>query len=267
MTTQYTAGSFTKNFSWNTSYKRLHKAIANGFSAGLEPTTRDEWRKHSNIGDKDRELIPMNFFLYSSPGANGDYLMVDRLVEEAQKPYDDQFAKLALFAFHLSNSGSWKGSKWPDGRVAGWANDLIRDHAWQAQSKGWSNGAFQDQVLKSYLKNTVVGEAVTKTKVFTNYRFMLRSAKVLNDKREDRVKFLEPWYLNAIELFWDREIFGGSLSPRSNPQAFEQAFLNKEIYKLLGCAKDQGLVFSRTVFRRYARSAVNRFEQAHAIAA
>lgn len=263
MTTHYTAGSFTKNFSWNRSYQRLHKAISNGFSAGFTPTSRADWRKNSNINDRDLELIPMNFFLYSSPGIKSDFIMVDRLVEVAMNNYDDQFAKLALFAFHLSNSGSWKGSKWPNGRVAGWANDLICKHAWHAD--GWSSGSLQDQVLTNYINGAVAGQSVTKTKVFTNYRYMLRSAKVLNDKRDDRIKFVEPWYQNAVQLFWDRKIFDGKLGPRSSANSFEQTFLENEIYKLLACSEDQGIAFSRAAFRQYASTAVNRMEQIHAL--
>ena len=37
MTTIYTPGSFTKNFSWHQSYKKLHNAIRSGFSSGRAP--------------------------------------------------------------------------------------------------------------------------------------------------------------------------------------------------------------------------------------
>src|SRR4051812_22936335 len=104
MSELYSVASFTKNFSWNRSYKRLHRAIRSGFSGGLLPTKRAAWRKLSAIGDQDLELIPMNFFLYSMPTIRDDFILIDGLVELAcRHPYDIQFAKFALFAFHLAN--------------------------------------------------------------------------------------------------------------------------------------------------------------------
>lgn len=119
MADTYTPGSYTKNFSWHHSYKRLHSAIRNGFPSELVPVERDKWREHSRIGDAYRELIPLNFFLYSMRGLHEDFIVVDRLVERSSVPYDADFARLALFAFHLAMSGNWHQSKWPDGRVAG----------------------------------------------------------------------------------------------------------------------------------------------------
>jgi hypothetical protein len=122
----HTAGSFTKNFGWNESYEKLHTAIRKGFSLGLSPTKREDWRKRSEICDPDRELIPLNFFLCTTPRLNNDFVMVDRLVERAIVPYDADFAKLSFFAFNLAMSGSWLRTKWPDGKVAGWANEFVR---------------------------------------------------------------------------------------------------------------------------------------------
>lgn len=124
MSEKYKPGSFTKNFSWNQSYARLHSAIYRGFARSTDPVTRDDWRRRSGISDRDRQLIPMNFFLYSIPGLKEDYILVDQLVDVAMTPYDGEFAQLALFAFHLANSGTWRNSPWPDGKVAGWANDF-----------------------------------------------------------------------------------------------------------------------------------------------
>src|SRR5215216_5684204 len=110
---RYTAGSFTKNFSWNRSYERLHSVIVKGFTGRLEAVARDVWRKRSGITDPDRQLIPMNFFLYSAAGNDDDFILVDRLVEiSLERSYDKRFAQLALFAFHLANSGHWRNSKW-----------------------------------------------------------------------------------------------------------------------------------------------------------
>src|SRR5271167_2577377 len=83
MAAEYSAASFTKNFSWHLSYERLYNAIVQGFSAGLEPVTREQWRDRSGIVDPNRQLIPMNFFLYSRTGIKADFILVDRLVEVA----------------------------------------------------------------------------------------------------------------------------------------------------------------------------------------
>jgi hypothetical protein len=69
----------------------------------------------------------MNFFLYSIRGVNEDYLLVDQLVDAAMDPYNQQFAQLALFSFHMANSGKWRNSYWPDGKVAGWAKRIDID--------------------------------------------------------------------------------------------------------------------------------------------
>lgn len=150
MPSTYTPGSFTKNFSWNNSYKRLHTAVAKGCS-DLDPISRKQWRETSKIADTDRQLIPLNFFLYSTQGIDEDFIMIDTFVEAAvERPYSSNFAQLSLFTFHLANSGAWRGSKWPDGRVAGWANDLIFDVAWA--KGGWSAAAFRETALNSFLE-------------------------------------------------------------------------------------------------------------------
>jgi hypothetical protein len=260
MSEQYTAGSFTKNFSWNRSYKRLHTAINNGFSAGPSPITRDLWRERSEIGDADRELIPLNFFLYSKRGLNDDFVLVDRLVERARFDYSSDFAKLALFAFHLAMSGNWHHSKWPDGKVAGWGNEFIRTIAWSGGE--WGAGAFTDTSLKSFIAKRIAGEDVTRRKVLTNYRYMLTSAGVLahGDFQPDDLK--SRWPIDATQLFWDRQIFSGELGPTSDRKDYHAAFIRHEIHKLLGCSEEQGRAFVFGAYRDYsAEMASERFAQ------
>jgi hypothetical protein len=251
MTERYTPGSFTKNFSWNESYERLHTAIRAGFAStsSLNPVTRDRWRSDSNIGDKDRELIPMNFFLYSTPGTSEDYLLVDQLVAAAKYKYSIQFAQLALFAFHLANSGSWRHSQWSDGRVAGWANDLILS-AWSGDD--WKSDVFSNEELLSFIEHHVDAEQVTQRKVFTNYRYMLRSAGVLDGQQLQRNDLRQRWLVDAVLLFWDREIFDGSLRPTANLRSLEDNLIDKKAYKLLRCGKDQCRVFARAAFAEFA---------------
>jgi hypothetical protein len=251
MVKKYTPGSFTKNFSWNDSYKPLHGAIRAGFSSSssLEPVTRVKWRSDSGIGDKDRELIPMNFFLYSVPGTEEDYLLIDQLVATAKFDYNQEFARLALFAFHMSKSGRWRHSKWPDGRVAGWANEFIRS-AWARDD--WVQEEFSDARLLTFIKRHVEAEEKTQQKVFTNYRYMLKSAGVLDNERLQPNNLRQRWLIDAVLLFWDREIFEGTLSASSNLRILENALLDSEIYKLLRCSKEQCQAFARAAFAEFA---------------
>jgi len=255
----FSVASFTKNFSWNESYKRLHSAIRNGFHTQVKPVTRREWRKASQINDRDLELIPINFFLYSKKGMQEDYLLVDRLVEKAvHLPYDQQFAKLALFAFHLANSGFWKRSLWPDGRVAGWANQFIRERVWR--SGAWAADAFDNQLMEKFINDHVDGKSTRK--VFTNYRFMLRSAGILNGRVLQTPNFRERWFVDAIQLFWDRQIFDGNLSGVSSSREFEIAFYNHDVHKLLGCDTYQAKSFISFSFREYQTDLLdNRLQQ------
>ena len=150
MASTYTAGSFTKNCRLERFYEKLHAAIRNGFSGGVLPISRDIWRKRSKLRDRDRELIPLNFFLFLVRGLNDDFVVVDRLVERAFDDYDVDFAKLALFAFHLAMSGTWRNSKWPDGRVAGWANDRSSYSVW---SRGqWRADALSKSAVGAFIE-------------------------------------------------------------------------------------------------------------------
>lgn len=260
MADKYTPGSFTKNFSWHLSYKKLHSAIRCGFSLGPTPVTREAWRERSGIGDPNRELIPLSFFLHSMRGLNDDFVVADRLVERAFVPYDADFAKLALFAFHLAASGNWRHSKWPDGKVAGWANEFIRTVGWKDGQ--WSGAAFTELALSSFLDEQIDGEAVTKRKVLTNYRYMLASAGVLVDEQIPKMDLRAPWLTDATQLFWDRQIFTGELHRSSRARDFESAFLRHEIYKLLGCSSSEGRTIALGTHRDYSgRILPTRMEQ------
>lgn len=250
MNAKYTAGSFTKNFGWDDSYEKLHLAIRNGFSEGYPPIERESWRTRSKIADSDRELIPLNFFLHSMRGRNADFVVVDRLVERTVAPYNLNFANLALFAFHLASSGNWRHSKWPDGRVAGWANEFIRTVAWRSGS--WDSAAFTRQSLKLFLQDRIEGEPVTRRKVLTNYRYMLTSAGALIDNRVQNLNFQAPWLTDAAMLFWDRQIFAGELHGKEPQKHFEAAFFRNEIYKLLGCGAEQGKAIAVSAYRAYS---------------
>jgi hypothetical protein len=196
----YTPASFTKNFSWHQSYRRLHTSIGKGFFKGTKPTARDDWRAGSGIGDPNRELIPMNFFLFSYFGAKEDYILPDHFVEVAlTRAYSGEFALLSLFTFHLALPGRWRKTIWPNGRVAGWANDLVRE---ASDDRGtWNPAAFRDGALRRFIAARVIGHPVTTTKVFTNYRYMLNSASVVVNEVLQPPDLTKRWHVDAVQVF------------------------------------------------------------------
>ncbi len=252
MKNRYTPGSFTKNFSWNHSYKRLYDAIKSGFSEVPKPVSRERWRADSRVRDTNRQLIPMNFFLYSMEGVADDFLLVDQFVEATlERGYGAEFCQFALFNFHLANSGHWRNSPWTDGRVAGWANDYVREIA---SAKGaWPTRAFDEKALADFLDERIVGKTVTKHKMLTNYRFMLESAGVLVEDELQPENLRQRWYVDAVQLFWDRQIFDGTLPSSARGPALEDSLMDHEIFKLLRCDKDQCRAFARAAYAEFSQ--------------
>ena len=262
MVNLFLPGSFTKQFSWGKDPKRLHRSIRNGFAKKAEPVPRDKWRRQCGLNDPNIELIPLNFFLYSIRGEFEDFVISDTLVEFAlNRPFDPEFAKLAVFAFHLANSGNWHGSEpWPDGAVAGWANHLIRKLAWNGND--WEVSAFEKQTLLIFVRAHLIAESGTQRKIRNNYHFMLRKAGVLVKADLAPMNYAAPWAIAAPKLFWDRKIFDGALTPSSTQNDFESLFIDEEVYKLIRSSEVQGRALAKTAFRDYSTRQMRlRFEQ------
>lgn len=256
----YTPGSFTKNFSWNLSFRPLHAAIVNGFSKEEAAVTRPAWRANSGVLDADRQLIPLNFFLYSREGIKEDFVLADQFVEVAiEDGYNSQFAQLALFVFHSAISGKWRNSPWSDGRVAGWANDLIRETT--DKMGNWSSATFSEANLMSFLNGRIEGQPVTIRKIFTNYRFMLASAGVLRDGVLQAADLRQRWLVDAVQIIWDRKIFERALHPSASDSEFEDVLIDDEIYKLLRCSPEQCRVFARAALREYSERGSDKLDQ------
>jgi hypothetical protein len=81
-----------------------------------------------------------------------------------------------------------------------------------------------------------------------------QKCRIIVDGSFQEPNFRDTWYVDAVQLFWDRSIFDGKLSATSNQAAFEEAFLDEEIYKLLACDKEQGITFARAAFREYSKN-------------
>jgi hypothetical protein len=248
----------------------LHSALKNGFSRANKPTAREDWRDRSGIPDRDRQLVPLNFFLFSACGVKRDYVLADHLVEVAlTRPYNADFAMLSLFTFHLAQSGNWRKSNWPDGRVAGWANELIRS---VSDADGtWSSAAFRDAALRGFIADRIDAEDVTTTKIFTNYRYMLRRAGVLDQDTLQPADLRQRWFTDAVQVFWDRQIASGALPASASNRALEEALILAEIQKLLRCDVDQCRTFARAALREYSSKRIseqlNELRKSGAIAA
>jgi hypothetical protein len=105
--------------------------------------------------------------------------------------------------------------------------------------------------LTKFLEQHLDAEPATRRKVFTNYQFMLESAGVLANGKLQPPNYAQRWYVDAVQLFWDRHFFDGHLPPSGTPRTLEEAFFDNEIYKLLNCNEAQAQVFVRTASREY----------------
>ena len=94
-------------------------------------------------------------------------------------------------------------------QFAGWANDYVREIA--TDQGEWPSHAFAERALTDFLDDRIVGEDVTRRKMLTNYRYMLESAGVISGDQLQPQDLRQRWYVDAVQLFWDRQIFDGSL--------------------------------------------------------
>jgi hypothetical protein len=134
--------------------------------------------------------------------------------------------------------------------VAGWANDYIREIA---SPKGvWPTRAFDERALADFFDERIVGKAITKHKMLTNYRYMLESAGVLVKDELQPENLRQRWYVDAIQLFWDRQIFDGALSAMAKVSALENNLIDHEVFKLLRCDKDQCRAFARAAYAEFS---------------
>jgi hypothetical protein len=233
---KYTPGSFTKNFGNGLDFQRLTQSIARGFGGSLKVTSRSHWRENAALPDRSRELIPLNFFLFNEQ----DDVLVDELVERCIRgPYNIALERLALFTLHLANSGTWKKSEWPDGRVAGWCNEYIREIAWT--EKGWRAEAFSAKNLDAFIRKQVDAYPKSRTKIRNNYRYLLRIAGLLGKNTGYIDLCPNDWGRSACKIFWDRTTYQGLLPRSPHKQQLLLSFCEHEIFKLLGCGKETGL--------------------------
>jgi hypothetical protein len=222
--------------------------------------TREKWRENASDCDRDRQLIALNFFLCSQVKPEGDFVLVDEFVAQAMnRPHNQSFDRLALFTLHLAQSGNWRRSKWPDGRVAGWCNKFVRTVAWH--EGGWLTSAFDEDVIARFLDQQLDALPTTKRKILTNYHYLVSICGLL-DSAGARYIDTAPleWGKEACNLFWDRLTYQGIISTQSNKRDLLAVFFEHEIHKLLGCAEDVGLGIADIAAERYVKAGgISRF--------
>lgn len=264
MVNQFLPASFTKNFGWDRDYAPLYHSIRAGFSHKSHPVRLPTWRARSGILDRDRQLIPLRFFLFShiANDDGADYVMPDELVSRSiSQKYDAEFPKLALFAFHLARAGRWNGLREYSGRAAEWANDFIRNYAWR--DGHWKLEAFSDKSLRSYISLNISGVPETRHKIFTNYRHMLRISGVLPPIIGSGIIPFSAgsWAASACKLMWDRATYvGDDIDAHSSAGRLVEFFMLSEGHKLLGAGASQAEVIALGAARQYKHDGgVHRF--------
>jgi hypothetical protein len=77
----------------------------------------------------------------------------------------------------------------------------------------WTEGAFQGRDLERFIRSRIDGERVTKRKVLTNYATCWRAPVFCSVDSHSLYPANLDWAVDAIQLFWDRQIFDGALPP------------------------------------------------------
>lgn len=258
MANDFLPGSFTKEFGWNTrDLQKLHGVIREGFANSTKPIIRSDWRKNTGLNDHNRELIPLNFFLFSEIRDDDDYVLVDELVHDAlSRSHDRNFDLLALFALHLGNNGNWRHK---DSGRTDWQNCFITKCAWQ--SSAWARGAFDNHVMMNFINTHVEATDGTKKKIKNNYHYILEISGVFDGILNQPIELHpERWGEKACKLFWDRLTYNGSLSRTATEVELKDEFSRHEIFKLFGCSASNSNQIVDNAARSYiALGGVGRF--------
>src|ERR1043166_9025468 len=115
--------------------------------------------------------------------------------------------------------------------------------------------------MLEFIASKVQGTDKTHTKMFTNYRHLLRISGVFDGLMADPIDLQpEQWGAKACMIIWDRTLYRGNLDSAPNVDDLISVFLHEEAYKLFGCSKKFGLEIARKAAEDYlSLGAVNRF--------
>lgn len=196
-------GSFTKNFSWGPvelGLKALHEFIRVGFNGELQDTLRSEFRSRV-VGLPRPDYIPLNFFLFNENRNGSDVVVADELVYQALSfSHTRDFDTLALFAFHLSIAGTWRGSRPYQRRPALWAFHYLADRV--GDEFAWDASKINADDIERFVGGSprYVGDPPRKLATNLNYLYKVGGASRFRNAKPTR------WWLSALFLTLDRTI-------------------------------------------------------------
>lgn len=203
MPEEWRPGSFTKNFSWgllSDGLKRLYEAINIGFEDSSVKVERELFRNRIRKLNRP-DFIPMNFFLYNQICDGRSYLVCDELVFQALNfPHSDQFDKLALFSFALSETGNWQGAQSYQSRPALWAKHYIAERV--GTEFAWDANRINAEDIEAFVEGDNRYTGQTSRKLATNFNYLLKAGRI--DAFQSRKP--ERWWLSAIFVALDRTV-------------------------------------------------------------
>jgi hypothetical protein len=242
----YKPGSFTKNFAWQGSgLAKLHTAIKSGFSSQLTPVTREAFRAHCGVPQKDLQLIPINFFLFNALHQQKLHLEIDELVFQAiEQPHSLVFDRLALFALNLSQVGGLKAGG------ADWAREFVQERLWV--NGYWKRAMLSKERLEEFLRERLDARPEVRNKCITNYRHLYELAGYFDDREEYIENRDGTWLCSAIILAWDRAILAGRLPKDATEAQLGKYADDAAIHNLLGVPKEFGERLARSLAGSYA---------------
>jgi hypothetical protein len=268
--TESSPGSFTKNFGWNQrppGLRALYDAIQAGFGGIIANVSRDEFRARCGIADRDRQLIPLNFFLHNTIRGKGNFVSVDELVRQALlSAHSPRFDRLALFAFHLARVGTRLGNAGtPSG--ADFANGYVRSQLWE--DDGWkTSNLTEDKVEKYFAKAIKVRGKDTLHKCVTNYLYLMEVCGLRYQSATFVDTALDQWAEPALFLAFDRYLLDHksindftldcqALRPKPGKFSVIDDLLKMietdEIYKLMGASSEYVRNIAPSAAERYLK--------------
>lgn len=205
---EWRPGSFTKNYSWgplSQGLRQLHDTIKVGFDGVLEPVPRGQFRERiAKLGRPD--YVPLNFFLLNEVRNGVSYMAVDELVFQALTfRHGNQFDKLALFAFNLSNVGRWAGALPYQSQPALWARHYLADRI--GRDFEWDASQVSADDIEKFVTEDRRYTGRTVRKLATNLNYLLQAGRV----RDFSSRKPERWWLSAIFLTLDRWVRVGEV--------------------------------------------------------
>lgn len=236
---KYPPGSFTKNFAWHAHGKglqRLHTVIRRGFDGVLQPVPRSVFRARCGVPEESLQLIPVNFFLHNHIEGGRNFVSVDELVHVAlDRPHDQLFDRLALFALHLNKAGIRRGANGL-AEPALWIKSFVEDRLWD--DGAWRPGPLARSEMDSYFPQVLDAQQDALTKCITNYRYLLELCDYLHYASDAVNSGAEQWMVPALFLTWDRLALDGDLPANASRAALITQTRALQLHKIAGTTKE-----------------------------